>query len=210
MKLYSEKQSNVYLIVGLGNPGPAYANNRHNLGFMVLDSLARSNAVSWKLLKGTHETGQVRLSDQTVFLLKPLTFMNVSGRAVANFTSRKFVDFQNIVVVHDDMDLGFGKIRLKRGGGDGGHRGVRSIVDSLRFKDFIRIRMGVGRPPEGVSAEAYVLDDFREKFERENIEQLVSNGVSAVMSVISMGLEKAQQKVSLMSLSLTQTDMSPD
>lgn len=210
MKLYTERQSNVYLIVGLGNPGSAYANNRHNLGFMVLDKIARANGISWKVVRGIYESGELRQSDQTLFLLKPLTFMNLSGKALAHFTSKKFLDFNNIIVVHDDLDLSFGKIRLKRGGGDGGHRGVRSIVDSLRFKDFIRIRMGVGRPPEGVSAEAFVLNDFSEKSEKENIEQLVDNGVSAITSVVSLGIEKAQQKVSLSSLSLTQTDMTSD
>lgn len=200
----SERQSSTYLIVGLGNPGPAYAKNRHNIGFMVLDSMATKSGLTWKLLKGNYEFAEMRDSNRTMFLMKPLTFMNLSGKAVVHFTSRKYLDYKNLIVVHDDMDLGFGKIRLKKGGGDGGHRGVRSIVDSLRFKDFIRVRIGVGRPPLGVAPESFVLSDFSEHFEKENIEQLVENGVNAIMSCMSMGIEKAQQKVSLLSQSLTE------
>ena len=193
----SEKRSNVHLIVGLGNPGPGYSRNRHNVGFMVLDSIAKHNFVSWKTSKGIYEYGEFSENGRTIHMLKPLTFMNLSGKAVANFTAKKFIDKTNIIVVHDDMDLSFGKIRIKNGGGDGGHRGVRSIADSIRFKDFIRVRIGVGRPPIGISPEVYVLQDFSDPHEKKNIEQLVENGVFGVMSYISVGIEKAQQKVSL-------------
>ena len=178
----SEKRSHVYLMVGLGNPGSGYGRNRHNVGFIVVDSLAKHNCVNWKLSKGLYEYGEFSETGITIHLLKPLTFMNLSGRAVANFISRKFIDMNNIIVVHDDMDLSFGKIRIKQGGGDGGHRGVRSITDSIRFKDFVRVRIGVGRPPVGISPEVYVLQDFSEPYQKKNVEQLVENGVFAAVS----------------------------
>ncbi len=201
MTVNSEKRSNIYLVIGLGNPGPAYSGNRHNVGFMVVDRLARDKNRDWKTLKNLYESSEVRDSGMTMHLLKPMTFMNLSGKAVANFISRKFIDLNNIVVIHDDMDLTFGKIRLKKGGGDGGHRGVRSIADSLRFKDFIRIRIGVGRPPSGVSPEAYVLQNFSDPFQKENIEQLVDNGVFATVLCICEGIETAQQKISSRTMS---------
>lgn len=201
-----ENRSNIFLIVGLGNPGPGYAKNRHNVGFMVVDQIARNHDIIWKLSRGLHETGEFRDGGATLHLLKPLTFMNLSGKAVANFVSKRFIDFNNVIVVHDDMDLTFGKIRLKKGGGDGGHRGVRSIADSLRFKDFVRVRIGVGRPSPGVAPETYVLQDFTDPFEKKNIEQLVEIGVFATMSCISVGVEKTQQKVSLKRISSSQPD----
>lgn len=206
LKSFSDRESNVYLIVGLGNPGPGYSKNRHNLGFMVVDKMAEDKGLSWKSVKGVYETTEVRESGIALHLLKPMTFMNLSGKAVAHFASKKFIDYNNVIVVHDDLDLNFGKIRLKRGGGDGGHRGIRSIADSLRFKDFIRIRMGVGRPPDGVPAEVYVLSDFTEQIERENIEQLIDRGVFAIITSISEGIEKAQQKVSQMTPALDRID----
>lgn len=202
-----EKRSNVYLIVGLGNPGSTYVKNRHNVGFMVLDKLAKDHFVNWRLSKGVYEHGEFPETGLTLHLLKPLTFMNLSGKAVASFVSKKFIDLNNIIVVHDDMDLSFGKIRIKKGGGDGGHRGVRSIADSIRFKDFIRIRVGVGRPPAEISPEVYVLQDFSQPFEKKNIEQLVENGVFAVMSCISAGIEKTQQELGLRRLSGSDSDM---
>ena len=202
----SDKRSNVYLVVGLGNPGPAYVKNRHNVGFMVLDNLAKDHFVNWKLSKGVYEHGEFSEKGLTLHLLKPATFMNLSGKAVTSFVSRKFIDLNNIIVVHDDMDLSFGKIRIKKGGGDGGHRGVRSIADSIRFKDFVRVRIGVGRPPAGISPEVYVLQDFSQPFEKKNIEQIIENGVFAVMTCISVGIEKTQQELGVKRLSVSDSD----
>lgn len=211
MKLYAEKPNNVYLIVGLGNPGSSYSKNRHNLGFMVLDKMATEHKLSWKQsFKGNAHIADFRSNNNTIYLLKPQTYMNLSGRAVAPFAEKKYLDYKNIAVVHDDLDLTFGKIRLKRGGGDGGHRGVRSIADSLRFKDFIRVRIGVGRPPEGITPEVFVLKDFYETTELENLEQVVCNGVSCIMVFVEMGLEKAQQEGSALSLRLPKEDMVSD
>jgi peptidyl-tRNA hydrolase, PTH1 family len=179
------------VIVGLGNPGKNYSRQRHNLGFRVVDELAQEGACSWKDNRQKALVCEAGIDTTTVFLVKPQTYMNLSGHAVEPILRRLNADPGRMIVVHDDLDLAPGKVRIKIGGGDGGHKGVRSIADSLRFRDFIRVRLGVGRPPEGTSAEEFVLNSFREE-EEDLSKDLVLTGCRAVHLVVMHGVEQAQ------------------
>ena len=171
------------VIVGLGNPGRAYARQRHNLGFMVVDMVADASGARWTEAREKALTARVELEGHGSTLVKPQTYMNLSGRAVAPILKRVNGDPARMIVIHDDIDLVPGRIRMKRGGGDGGHRGVRSIADSLRFRDFVRIRIGVGRPPEGVGAEEYVLTGFRPE-ERADVDSWLESAVQTLRSIL--------------------------
>jgi peptidyl-tRNA hydrolase, PTH1 family len=179
------------VIVGLGNPGKNYSRQRHNLGFRVVDELALEAASSWKDNRRKALVCEARIDTTTVFLVKPQTFMNLSGHAVEPILRKLNADPGRMVVVHDDLDLSAGKVRIKIGGGDGGHKGVRSIADSIRFRDFIRVRLGVGRPPEGSSAEEFVLNSFLEE-EEDLSKDLIQTGCRAVQLVVMHGVEQAQ------------------
>lgn len=182
------------LVVGLGNPGKGYVQHRHNLGFMVADTLADARSVSWTRSREKALVAEIRIDDHVVTLAKPQTYMNLSGRAVAPLIRRLNADPERMIVVHDDLDLTPGRVRIKCGGGDGGHRGVRSIADSLRFRDFTRVRIGVGRPPEGTSAEDFVLSGFTPE-EADLVGDWVRRAGRAVELVVSRGWEEAKNLV---------------
>ena len=148
------------LIIGLGNPGPEYLNSRHNLGFMVLDSLhAHYKFENWKS-KFDGMYASKRFGSEKIILVKPQTYMNLSGFCAAKFKQFFKVDDGNIFVIYDDIDLGFGNKKLKQGGGDAGHKGVRSISQHLGTKNFNRIRIGIGRPKEKKDVSSFVLSNF--------------------------------------------------
>jgi PTH1 family peptidyl-tRNA hydrolase len=179
------------VIVGLGNPGKSYVRHRHNVGFRVVDELAREAGCSWKDNRKKAMLCEAGIGETTVVLAKPQTFMNLSGHAVEPVLRRLNADAGRMIVIHDDLDLAAGKARIKVGGGDGGHKGVRSIADSLRFRDFIRIRLGIGRPPAGTSAEDFVLSSFSEA-EEDLLKDLVQIGCRAVHLIVKHGVEQAQ------------------
>ncbi len=179
------------VVVGLGNPGKAYARHRHNLGFRVVDELAQEAECSWTDNRKKAFVCEARIDNGTVILVKPQTFMNLSGHAVEPVLKRSNADAARMIVIHDDLDLAPGRVRIKKGGGDGGHKGVRSIADSLRFRDFIRIRLGIGRPPEGTSAEEFVLTQFLDT-EEGVLTDLVQTGCRAVHLIVMHGVEQAQ------------------
>jgi len=149
------------LIVGLGNPGPEYANTRHNIGFMVIDELVRrhnAQKLSSSSFEGIcYKFQNTRVSLENHFLLKPLTFMNLSGNSIA--LVKKFYKIEEVVVIHDDLDLPFGTLRFKHGGGHGGHNGLRSTDEKIS-KSYTRVRMGIGRPENKGEVASYVLSDF--------------------------------------------------
>jgi PTH1 family peptidyl-tRNA hydrolase len=147
------------LFVGLGNPGPSYKNNRHNIGFRAMDVLAARASVSFKKMACLAEISSFDLDQSKIILAKPLTFMNLSGQAVRFLMDFYKIILENIYVFHDDIDLDFGCIKIKKGGGSGGHNGIKSI-DSLVGKDYWRIRIGVGRPREKSMVSSHVLNDF--------------------------------------------------
>lgn len=183
------------LIVGLGNPGPQYEATRHNVGFMVADVLAaRIGAKFSSHKKSNSEVIQARLSDRPVVVAKPRTFMNLSGQPVAALARFFSVNPGNIVIVHDELDIEFGSIRLKLGGGEGGHNGLRSISQQLGTKDYLRTRVGVGRPPGRMDAAAYVLKPFSAA-ERKDLGVICEEAADAAELLLRDGLEAAQNHV---------------
>ncbi|MGQ0779347.1 MAG: aminoacyl-tRNA hydrolase, partial [Pseudonocardiales bacterium] len=148
----------IALVVGLGNPGPGYAGNRHNVGFMVVDELARRVGGRLKAHKAGADVLETRLAGRRAALARPRSFMNLSGSAVAGAAQFFKVPAADVVVVHDDLDLDYGVLKLKRGGGEGGHNGLRSISTSLGSRDYLRVRFGIGRPPGRLYPPGIVLD----------------------------------------------------
>jgi PTH1 family peptidyl-tRNA hydrolase len=184
------------LVVGLGNPGPKYAAMRHNLGFMVVDELAARAGMPPFRTKFHGELAEARLGGHSLALLKPLTYMNDSGRSVRAAMTFFKLPLGELVVVHDEIDLPFAEIRLKTGGGDAGHRGVRSIVADLGSPDFIRIRIGVGRPPPGFrgSPADFVLQGFAPA-ERAELAPLVTRAADAAELIAGRGLAAAMNQI---------------
>jgi PTH1 family peptidyl-tRNA hydrolase len=183
----------IALIVGLGNPGPSYAGNRHNVGFMVLDELARRVGGRFTSHKAGADVLETRLAGRRVVLARPRSFMNVSGPAVAG-TARYFtIPLTDVVVVHDDLDLDYGVLKLKRGGGEGGHNGLRSISTCLGSRDYLRMRFGIGRPPGRMDPADFVLRDFS-AVQRRELDLLVDRCADAVEQLLAQGLTATQNQ----------------
>ena len=182
-----------WLIVGLGNPGPAYAGNRHNVGFMVLDLLAERVGGRFKAHKGRADIVEGRLAGEPVVLAKPKSYMNESGGPVASVRGFFKIPLEQVVVVHDELDITYGTLRLKRGGGDGGHNGLRSLSRSLGSREYLRVRGGIGRPPGRQDPADFVLEDFRAA-ERKDLPFFVDRAADAVEALITVGLEPAQNR----------------
>jgi PTH1 family peptidyl-tRNA hydrolase len=181
-----------WLVVGLGNPGPGYAGNRHNVGFMVVDLLAGRMGARFKAHKKVRaEVLEGRLGGVRVVLAKPRTYMNESGGAVAGLLDYFSLPLERLVVVHDELDLPYGGLRLKLGGGDNGHNGLKSIRRSLGSGEFNRVRFGIGRPPGRMDAAAFVLRDFGAT-ERKELELEVDRTADAVEGLLTDGLDRAQ------------------
>lgn len=183
------------VVVGLGNPGPQYEKTRHNVGFMVADVLAGRVGGKFSAHKRSGaEIVQTRLVGRQVILAKPRSYMNLSGGAVSGLARFFSVKPENIVVIHDELDLDFGTIRLKQGGGEGGHNGLRSISQSLGTKDYLRTRIGIGRPPGRQDPADYVLKPFS-SVERKELDLVCEEGADAVELVLQLGLEAAQNRL---------------
>ena len=183
------------LVVGLGNPGPQYAKTRHNVGFMVADLLAGRMGAQFKVHKRSGaEIVTGRLGHRPVVLAKPRTYMNESGRQVGPLAKFYSVMPADIIVIHDELDIDFGRIRLKLGGGEGGHNGLRSVADSLGTKNFQRVRIGIGRPPGRKDPAAYVLEAFAAA-ERTEVPAICEQAADATELLIEVGLETAQNQV---------------
>jgi PTH1 family peptidyl-tRNA hydrolase len=180
-----------WLIVGLGNPGAEYAGNRHNAGYLVVDLLAQRAGARLRSGKFRASVADGRLNGLPVTLSKPLTFMNASGGPVAALRDYYQVPAGRIVVVHDELDLPFGTVRLKLGGGDNGHNGLRSVTAALRTRDYHRLRFGIGRPPGRMDPAAFVLRDFAPA-ERKELPYLIDRSADAVEALLSSGLAAAQ------------------
>ncbi len=184
-----------YLVVGLGNPGPKYAANRHNVGFMVVDELAgRIGARFSRQGRVQAVSGEGRLGGPggaRLVLAKPQSYMNLSGGPVSGLVNFYKVPLDRLVVVYDELDLPYGVLRLKSGGGEAGHNGVRSISKSLSSRDYLRLRFGIGRPPGRQEGADYVLRDFSAA-ERKDLGYHVDRAADAIESVIERGLEATQ------------------
>ena len=183
------------LLVGLGNPGPNYAKTRHNLGFMVADILADRIGSGFKLHKKSGaDVATGRLGDRSVVLAKPRVYMNESGRQVGPLAKFYSVLPGDVIVLHDELDIDFGRVRLKLGGGEGGHNGLRSVAAALGTKDFQRVRIGVGRPPGRKDPAAFVLETFT-SVERPEVPLLCENAADATELLVKVGVEAAQNTV---------------
>ena len=189
-----------WLIVGLGNPGPAYAGNRHNVGAMVIDELARRAGAHLRAHKAQARAAEVRIGGMPGapgprgVIAVPTCFMNVSGGPVSALTKFFKVPLAQVIVVHDELDIDFAALRLKLGGGEGGHNGLRSISRSLGSKDYLRVRVGIGRPPGRMDPADFVLKDFAAG-ERKELDLLIADAADAVELLVARGLTDAQNVV---------------
>ena len=188
-----------WLVVGLGNPGPEYAGNRHNVGAMAIEELAARDAAggraSFKAHKARARVAEVRLrvGGPKLVLAVPSTYMNTSGGPVAGLLRYYDVPVERLIVLHDELDIDPGVVRLKRGGGEGGHNGLRSVSQSIGSREYLRVRIGIGRPPGRQDPADFVLRDFG-KAERGNLPFLLSDAADAVEALIEGGLVDAQQR----------------
>lgn len=183
-----------FLVVGLGNPGPRYAATRHNVGFLVVDLLAERIGGRFKAPRAVHgraDLVEARIGGTPVVLVKPRSYMNESGGPVVAVSRFYKVRVEQLVVVHDELDLPFGALRLKRGGGDGGHNGLRSTTAALGSKDYLRVRFGIGRPPGRQDPADFVLREFSAA-ERKDLGFHVDRAADAVEMLLAQGLEAAQ------------------
>jgi len=194
--------NSISLLVGLGNPGSQYEKTRHNLGFVALDRLVSeigpksSVRPSWKEANGA-AICDLYFEDQKVLLVKPLKFMNLSGQPVAAIMNFYKITAEQIAVVHDDLDLPLGGFRIKAGGGDGGHNGVGSIMEALGSRDFLRVKLGIGRPPPEFKSEDSITNWVLGRFsapEAAKVEDLLSRSVSAIWELVTLGVKSAQTK----------------
>jgi len=183
------------LVVGLGNPGPNYAKTRHNLGFVVADLLAARMGSNFKVHKRSGAevvTGQ--LAGRAVVLAKPRVYMNESGRQIGPLAKFYSVAPADVVIIHDELDIDFGRLRLKFGGGVAGHNGLRSVAAALGTHDFLRVRIGIGRPPGRKAAATFVLENFTAT-ERSEVDTICEQAADATELLVSQGLEPAQNIV---------------
>ena len=192
-----------WLIVGLGNPGPSYFAHRHNIGALVVDELAARTSASLRTHKARAAASEIRLPipagtpsagalGSRAVIAKPLTYMNESGGPVAGLMSFYKIPVENLIVIHDELDIPFADVRLKLGGGEGGHNGLRSVTKSVGTRDYLRIRVGIGRPPGRMDPAAYVLRDFSGA-ERSEVPLLISDAADAAERLVAEGLVAAQQ-----------------
>jgi PTH1 family peptidyl-tRNA hydrolase len=185
------------LVAGLGNPGPRYQSTRHNLGFRVVDELARQSGVAPSAFRDRFhgEIASARLGGEELLLLRPQTFMNDSGRSVQAACTFYKIPPSALVVAHDELDLPFADVRLKKGGGDGGNRGIRSVSAALG-PDYVRVRLGIGRPPPDFRGDPadFVLQAFAPT-ELADVEKMIGRAAEAVSLLVSLGLDKAMNRI---------------
>jgi PTH1 family peptidyl-tRNA hydrolase len=181
------------LVVGLGNPGPAYSLTRHNAGFLVVDRLARQWGISLDEQRFESLLGVGRVQGKPVILAKPMTYMNLSGPAVHELAHFFNLDREDILAIHDDLDLVFGKIKIKQKGGDGGHKGVKSLIEAFGSGEFDRLRIGIGRPESGQESRDYVLSTF-DAHQETLLEDVISAAQDAVETILFKGVTEAMNR----------------
>ena len=179
-----------YIVVGLGNPGDKYARTRHNIGVMTVEKLLERTGTSFKSHKSGCLIAETQLGDERVVLARPTTYMNDSGRPVRELSRWYKAPPEHLIVVHDELDLPFSEIRVKSGGGTAGHNGLGSIVSHLGTKDFLRVRVGIGRPPGRKEAVGHVLNEFSAG-ERKELPDVIERAADAVEEVLNAGVERA-------------------
>jgi len=190
-------------VLGLGNPGGEYATTRHNLGWATLDEVERRGRFARERREGPARLREGTIEGFDVVLARPQTYMNLSGRAGRHLTERLGVPVPDVVVVYDELDLPFGRLRLRRGGSAGGHNGVRSLIESWQTSDFIRVRIGIGRPPEGVDPLDFILQPFTPD-ERAQLPAILARAGDAVVTIVRDGLDAAMNEFN------RKPDLAPD
>jgi PTH1 family peptidyl-tRNA hydrolase len=183
----------MYLILGLGNPGRRYQFTRHNIGFMVLEKIAAQREVDLKQKSFDALWNRGKIAGINVLLALPQTYMNLSGNAARQLLAYFKMDISNLIVIHDDLDLPFGKLRLKTGGGDAGHKGLKSITTCLGSADFMRVRMGIGKPSDKSRVEDYVLERFGSE-EAAMLQQIIQLASEAATEIVLSGMQTAMVK----------------
>ncbi len=185
------------LIVGLGNPGRSYARNRHNIGFICIRHFAKTQGIKFDKKKGLARIGTGKVADNELVLARPQTFMNNSGNSLSRLIKKFNIDLNDLIVINDDLDLPLAKIRISHGSGSGGHKGIDSIIQKLGGQDFIRIRVGIGRPDKPEISEddiiAYVLSDFTPD-EKKAIAKIIPQVGEAILCLLTEGLTPAMNK----------------
>ena len=194
-----------HLIIGLGNPGKRYEQTRHNIGFMTLDALAAQLEIDLKQKSFNALWGKGALAGKNVLLAQPQTFMNLSGTAVRQLQSFFKTEISNLVVIHDDLDLPFGSIRLKAGGGTAGHKGLASIESNLGSSEFTRVRLGIGKPVDKSRIEGYVLEPFR-KEEQTVLPDVIQRAADASAEIVLNGLQQAIGKYQTKNINILKED----
>ena len=188
-----ERKQAMYLIFGLGNPGSRYRFTRHNIGFMVLEKLATQLEVNIKQKSFDALWDKGKIADINVLLAMPQTYMNLSGNAARKLFTFFKADVNNLIVIHDDLDLPFGTVRLKNGGGNGGHKGLQSITTCLGSGDFMRVRLGIGKPADKSRIEGYVLEPFG-KDESGLLPEIIQSAADATTEIVLSGIQTAMIK----------------
>eukprot|EP00890_Picochlorum_soloecismus_P006342 jgi/Picsp_1/6709/NSC_04051-R1_peptidyl-trna hydrolase len=192
------EEEDVWLVVGLGNPGPKYEKNKHNVGFMAIDEIVKQKGteletIQFRLQKNCR-VGRTRILGKKVVLAKPMTFMNTSGEGVSKLARYYKVPVDRIIVLYDDLDTVLGSVKLKRKGGHGGQNGLKSIIEKLSSNEFPRIKIGIGRPKPGVDVVTHVLSDFYGE-EREVVHAALGESTDILRSVLQLGIEKASSGI---------------
>lgn len=184
----------MYLIAGLGNPGGQYEYNRHNIGFMVMDALAEKKSLNYRTSKFQGFICNTDMNGEKIYLLKPMTYMNLSGNSICTMARYYHIDVEATIVIHDDVDLPLGTVKLKKGGGAGGHNGLKSIIENFsNNRDFYRLRLGVG-PKDNKILSDFVLSDFPPS-SREEVLGMIKKAVKALQQVIRSGPVKAMNSI---------------
>jgi peptidyl-tRNA hydrolase, PTH1 family len=178
------------MIAGLGNPGANYSQTRHNIGFLIADDIATRYSLSFNKTQFDSEYTKAKIKGNEVFIVKPMCYMNRSGYPIQKFSSYYKIDINDVIVVHDDIDLEFGKIKIVKSRGHGGHNGVRSIFEAFGKKDVIRVRIGVGRPGGQKEVSKHVLGGFSEQ-EKKALGSLIENGVGACLAILKKNVTSA-------------------
>lgn len=186
-------QRQLRLVVGLGNPGKTYSKTRHNAGFMVVDEISDAFSIALEKQKFDTRFGIGSVNDVKIVLAKPMAYMNRSGPQVQNIAGYFRILCEDMLVVHDDIDLAFGRLKIKEKGGDGGHKGVRSIIDAFGGGDFTRLRIGVGRPDAEKDAADYVLDEFTLE-ERKVLGQIITAAKDAIVTILCKGTKEGMNR----------------
>jgi PTH1 family peptidyl-tRNA hydrolase len=189
----SDPSMGMYLVAGLGNPGREYKKTRHNIGFMVAEQLSVDLSISMGKVQSRAIIGMGRALDSKIIIAKPQTYMNRSGEAVKGLLKFYKIPLENLIVIHDDLDIPFGTIRIRKQGGPAGQKGVKSVIDHMGTQEFNRIRMGIDRPPGRMDAADYVLQRFSRN-EEEQLEQLVKQASKAIQTIILNGMDQAMNE----------------